>query len=159
VRDSQFNIAILHARGLGVPQDMFEAYRWFAIAATSGDAEAAKRRDVIAEALTPADLDKAKAAAEAFRPIPVDPAANEVAPPEGGWGPSAEAPIPAEANAELVALVQSLLADEGFDPGPADGMFGAKTIDAIAAYQQARGLPVTGQIDTGLVATLRERST
>jgi localization factor PodJL len=159
VRDSQFNIAILHARGLGVPQDMFEAYRWFAIAATSGDAEAAKRRDVIAEALTPADLDKAKAAAEAFRPIPVDPAANEVAPPEGGWGPSAEAPISGEANAELVALVQSLLAEEGFNPGPADGMFGAKTIDAIAAYQQARGLPVTGQIDTGLVATLRERST
>ena len=48
---------------------------------------------------------------------------------------------------------------KGFDPGPADGMFGARTIDAIAAYQQARGLPVTGQIDTGLVATLRERST
>ena len=30
VRDSQFNLAILHARGLGVPQDLVEAYKWFA---------------------------------------------------------------------------------------------------------------------------------
>ena len=29
VRDSQFNLAILHARGLGVPQDLIEAYKWF----------------------------------------------------------------------------------------------------------------------------------
>ena len=160
VRDSQFNIAILHARGLGVPQDMFEAYRWFAIAATSGDGEAAKRRDVIAEALSPADLEKAKAAAQAFRPLPVEPSANEVLPPEGGWGPAAQAaPISVDANAELVALVQSLLAEEGFDPGPADGLFGKRTIDAITAFQEARGLPVTGEIDTGLVARLRERST
>ena len=51
MRDSQFNLAILHARGLGVPQDMVEAYKWFAVAASSGDEESAKRRDIIGAAL------------------------------------------------------------------------------------------------------------
>src|SRR6185295_16941693 len=85
VRDSQFNLAILHARGLGVPQDLVEAYKWFAIAASSGDEESAKRRDIIAGALTPDDLAKAQAAVTAFQPTPLITEANEVLMPEAGW--------------------------------------------------------------------------
>lgn len=173
VRDSQFNLAILHARGLGVPQDLIEAYKWFAIAAGSGDEEAAKRRDIIAAALNDSDLAKAKFAAEGFQPLPLIAESNEVMMPEGGWGDAPrldatsldldvgiteeEAAQPTEN--ELIALVQKLLADQGFDPGPADGLLGRKTIQAITEFQGKAGLPATGQIDPAFMQALKEQST
>lgn len=157
VRDSQFNLAILHARGLGVPQDMIEAYKWFAVAARSGDPESEKRREVVAAALGASDLAKAKAAAEAFQPLPVDSAANLVTEPEGGWGPPPQK-TSLGAEADLVARAQALLAEVGFDPGPADGTNGPRTRDAVSAFQKKAGLPVTGVIDTGLISALQSRS-
>ena len=40
--------------------------------------------------------------------------------------------------------VQEALRDEGHDPGPADGMFGAGTREAIRRWQAARGVDATG---------------
>ncbi|MEJ0094408.1 MAG: hypothetical protein WDN46_13500 [Methylocella sp.] len=77
LRDSQFNLAILLERGLGLRQDYEQAYAWFSIAAAKGDAEAGRRRDDVALKLSAADLAMAKTVAEAFRPRPLDPAANE----------------------------------------------------------------------------------
>ena len=34
----------------------------------------------------------------------------------------------------------------GFDPGPADGMFGARSRDAISLWQKANGLEATGHL-------------
>ena len=59
----------------------------------------------------------------------------------------------------LVAKIQTLLADAGYDPGPADGKIGQKTVDAVKAYQQKAGVPVTGRIDKTLVASLSENQT
>ncbi len=59
---------------------------------------------------------------------------------------------------DLVALVQKLLADKGFDPGPADGLLGRQTIQAIVDFQGQAGLPRTGQIDPELVAALQGAS-
>jgi localization factor PodJL len=158
VRDSQFNLAILHARGLGVPQDMLEAYKWFAIAASSGDAESVKRRDIVAAALSEAELARGKAAAEAFEPLPLVPEANDVAMPDGGWGQETTS-VELLSENDRVALVQKLLADKGFDPGPADGLLGEQTIQAIGAFQAQAGLRPTGQIDDDLVAALKGQST
>jgi localization factor PodJL len=157
VRDSQFNIAILHARGLGVPQDLIEAYKWFAIAADHGDTEAAKRRDAIAGTMTTADLAKGKAAASGFEPLPADPVANEVA--ANNWGPPTTASLRLTPTVDITAHVQQLLAAKGFDPGPADGRPGQKTRDAISGFQKQAGLPVTGEIDPGLVQALEGGST
>ena len=38
--DSQINLAILHQNGLGLPQDLVQAYKWLAIAARAGDRDA-----------------------------------------------------------------------------------------------------------------------
>ena len=85
VRDSQYNVAILLARGLGVPQNLSLTYVWFAIAANQGDDDAGKKRDEVGERLNPADLAAAKAMAAAFHPKTPDPEANEVMAPPGGW--------------------------------------------------------------------------
>ena len=146
VRDSQFNLAILHARGLGVPQDLVEAYKWFGIAASSGDEESAKRRDIIGAALSADDKAKAEQAIATFQPVPLAPEANEVQIPEGGWQDSDNSTnINMSDQNELVALVQKLLAQNGYDPGPPDGLLGKQTIDAIAAFQSKAGLPRPGR--------------
>lgn len=85
VRDSQFNLAILYARGLGVNQSLVQSYVWFAAAAAQGDADAEKKRDEVASRLDSKDLAAAKAATAAFRIKEPPRAANEVAPPAGGW--------------------------------------------------------------------------
>ena len=78
VRDSQFNLGILMARGLGTPRDLKSSYVWFALAARDGDADSAAKRDEVAQRLTNAELDEAKASVANFKPIEPDRAANEV---------------------------------------------------------------------------------
>jgi localization factor PodJL len=82
--DSQYNLGVLMARGAGAKRDLAEAYKWFALANAQGDSDAGQKRDEVGKALGPR-LAAAKAAAESFRARPTDPAANEVAPPPGGW--------------------------------------------------------------------------
>ena len=42
--------------------------------------------------------------------------------------------------------VQAALAAEGFDPGPADGVFGRKTRRAIQAWQRSNGYAASGEL-------------
>lgn len=85
VRDSQYNLAILYARGLGLPQSLTQSYVWFAAAAAQGDADADKKREEVGARLDSRELAAAKAAAAAFRVKEPPREANEVAPPAGGW--------------------------------------------------------------------------
>lgn len=53
------------------------------------------------------------------------------------------------------AELQRLLTARGYDAGTADGVIGAKTNAAIAAYQGANGLTATGQPSLDLLTRLR----
>jgi peptidoglycan hydrolase-like protein with peptidoglycan-binding domain len=53
-----------------------------------------------------------------------------------------------------VAEVQRALNAAGFNAGAVDGIAGRRTRAAISAYQEANGLFVTGEIDTGLLQSL-----
>ena len=46
----------------------------------------------------------------------------------------------------VVADMQVALRSSGFEPGPADGVFGRMTATAVAAFQSASGLPVNGAL-------------
>ena len=46
-----------------------------------------------------------------------------------------------------IRTVQRSLRKLGFDPGPADGIWGRRTLNAVQAFQSDNGLPVTGLID------------
>jgi localization factor PodJL len=155
VRDSQYNLGVIYARGLGVTADLAESYKWFAIAAAQGDTDASARRDEVAKALSPDDLTKARASVSAWHVKAPIAEANGVAAPAGGWDGPAQ--MIGEADREaLVKKIQTLLADQGFDPGPADGVAGKKTVEAVRAYQRKVGAPETGRIDNVLVASLSE---
>ncbi|MHB2209521.1 SEL1-like repeat protein [Methylobacterium sp. CM6257] len=97
VRDSQYNLGVLYARGLGLTQDLVQSYAWFAAAAAQGDDDAAKKRDDVANKLSPADLASAKSLVASFKPRKIDAAVNEPpAPKAGGSAPMSllGAPVP-----------------------------------------------------------------
>jgi localization factor PodJL len=117
--------------------------------------------------MRPEQLEKARGEAELWKPHTIDPAANAAEPkPEWKGGSGANALLPgsaleattAEMKKELIAKVQAQLAQMGFDPGPADGQIGARTIDAVKAFQKQEGLEIDGQITTELLKKLQERA-
>jgi localization factor PodJL len=75
--DAAFNLAVLYERGAGVVRNLPQAYKWYAIAARQGDRNAAARAQTLAAELAPEEREAADAAAMAFRPTPVNAAANE----------------------------------------------------------------------------------
>ena len=76
VKDSQVNLGILYTKGMGVDEDLEQAYKWFAVAAKGGDNDAGKKRDTVAQAMRPEQLEKARGEAELWKPVKIDPAAN-----------------------------------------------------------------------------------
>lgn len=53
-----------------------------------------------------------------------------------------------------VVYLQWRLRDLGFNPGRADGVFGEKTSQMVAAWQKYRGLKATGRVDENLLYLL-----
>ena len=155
VKDSQFNLGILSAKGVGVPQSLEESYKWFALVAKSGDKDAAAKRDEVANALRPEQLQKARATAELWKPKPVVAEANDVSVPDS-WTES-NAQTASVDMKQAIRNIQLILNKNGYDAGTADGVMGAKTKSAIAAFQEANGMAPTGEVSEELVRLLLEK--
>ncbi len=54
----------------------------------------------------------------------------------------------------MVAVVQQSLSDAAYGPLTADGIMGARTVDAISRFQLDQGMIVTGKIDDTLITRL-----
>lgn len=63
------------------------------------------------------------------------------------------------ASSPLVEDVQSALNNAGYNPGPADGIYGPRTRNAISAYQRDNGLSVDGEPSAPLLQHLLSRRT
>ena len=68
--------------------------------------------------------------------------------------PETEGVAPVAVGREGVRAIQGALAARGYDPGPADGLMGPRTQGAIATFERAQGLPVTGQPSAALLRAL-----
>ena len=156
VKDSQFNLGILTAKGVGTPQNLEESYKWFALAAKTGDKDAASKRDEIANALRPDQLTTAKAAVDLWKAKPVIAESNTVEIPDQ-WKEDKATTASVDIE-KAVKNIQLILNKTGYDAGPADGVMGAKTKNAIAAFQKDNGMPATGEVDEALVKALLSRN-
>jgi localization factor PodJL len=152
VRDSQVNLGIFHTKGIGTSIDLPEAYKWFTIAAVAGDKDADTKRKVISDALRPDQLADAKSRVENWKPAETIELANRVTPKSEWIDQASSAPV--ALNKQTVAKTQALLGKLGYNAGPADGVIGKKTRQAIAEFQQRVGLSITGQISTELLREL-----
>lgn len=75
--DSQFNLGVLHENGLGVTKDPIGAYKWYALAAAGGDAEAARRRELLKPKLDPMSLAAGLRAVGEWKPRAPNALAND----------------------------------------------------------------------------------
>ena len=57
-------------------------------------------------------------------------------------------------DAALVRSVQQALNDKGYNAGPVDGQWGPSTENAVMRFQQASGLPQTGDLERSTLAAL-----
>ena len=152
VKDSQFNLGILSAKGVGVPQSLEESYKWFALVAKAGDKDAAQKRDEVANALRPEQLQRARASAELWKPKELDLEANDITVPDS-WteSPSKTASVDMK---QAVRNIQLILNKNGYDAGGADGVMGGKTTAAIAKFQKDNGMTPNGEVSEELVRAL-----
>ncbi|WP_198023556.1 SEL1-like repeat protein, partial [Mesorhizobium sp. LSJC280B00] len=156
VKDSQFNLGILAAKGVGMKQNLEESYKWFALVAKTGDKDAAAKRDEIAKALRPDQLERARAAAELWKAKPLDPAANSADVPES-WQDGTPQTTAGIDMKKAVQNIQRILNKNGYEAGNPDGMMGQKTKNAIMAFQADNDMKATGAIDEKLVKALLAR--
>ncbi|SFN81550.1 localization factor PodJL [Mesorhizobium sp. NFR06] len=153
VKDSQFNLGILAAKGVGMKQNLEESYKWFALVAKTGDKDAAAKRDEIANALRPEQLERARAATELWKAKPLNAAANSADVPES-WQDSTPQTTAGIDMTKAVKNIQLILNKNGYDAGGADGVMGGKTKTAIMAFQTDNKMKPTGEIDAPLVKAL-----
>ena len=68
--------------------------------------------------------------------------------------PDPEKPISESEYSGFITRVQEKLSALGFDAGPANGDFGAKTQAALGQFQLSRTIPASGQLDDLTLAEL-----
>ncbi|MGV1790441.1 peptidoglycan-binding protein [Rhizobium sp. A37_96] len=157
ISDSQFNLAILYARGNGVKQDLQESYKWFAIAAKSGDKDAAQKRDEVANAMKPADLEGARAKVDLWKVQSADPKANGTDIPDE-WTTGKGVNTASIDMKKAIRNIQAILNKNGFDAGTPDGTMGDKTVSALKSFQKSVGLPADGRVTDQVVKELLARN-
>jgi TPR repeat protein len=65
---AQSNLALMYARGQGVPRDYVRAYMWSSLAASKGHADGVKNRSAIAKGMTPAQIQQAQKMVTDWKP-------------------------------------------------------------------------------------------
>ena len=129
------------AKGVGVPQDFVEAHKWLNLAAGRGSAEAVAERDALAREMTVEERAEARKLARAWRiaatqPKPQPKPAAPVGKAEKPKKPAPAAPPPKRALREA----QGLLAQLGYKPGPADGVWRPDSAQAYRTFLGKAGL-------------------
>jgi len=135
---AQYNLGVMYAKGRGVPKDYVQAYMWFNLSAAQGLDTAVKNRDSIGRKMTSVQLAEAQRLARNWR---------------SNRAPSSTPSLPSVPT-RLVRQIQTALAELGYDPGPADGIPGTKTIAAIRAFQRDYQIQPDGVLSSSLVALL-----
>jgi localization factor PodJL len=134
--DSQYNLGRLYEEGIGVSQNAAEAYKWYLIAARSGDMESRTSAQRVRSRLSGDAQNVVERTAAGFRPA------------AGGELGAASAVSPA------VVTAQQALSRLGYYQGPTDGSPSPALRMATAAYQRDQGMAPTGALDDTTVSRL-----
>ncbi len=120
---------------------------------TSALAQAGRMQNAGTDAVAGVAGVKSDAAPATTQPAPGSAPATSaaVAQPQEASNPSQGAPVEAMSIAEM----QKILLGLGYQPGPADGASGKRTVEALKKFQQANKLPATGTLDADTIRSLR----
>ena len=142
-----------YVKGLGAPQDFVEAHKWLNLAAGLGSAEAAAERDALAQEMTVEERAEARKLARAWRnrkqPAPAVASSGEA--PKARLAEADRAAPPKRALQEA----QSLLGALGYDPGPADGIWGRRSAEAYRRFLRDAGLESSDTLTPAALRVMR----
>ena len=65
---AQYNLGVMYTNGQGVPKDSVSAHMWFNVAASNGNKDAVKNRNMLVEQMTPQQIEKAQEMARNWKP-------------------------------------------------------------------------------------------
>ena len=156
--DSRAMLALGRAfvAGVGVPQDYVEAHKWLNLAAGLGDADAAAERDALAAEMTGEERAEARKLARAWRTAGNPPVAD-ASPPDTAEAIAAP-PSPAAPPERALREAQELLAALGYAPGPADGKWGRRSIEAYRSFLTDAGMAPSDVLTPEALRAMRERA-
>lgn len=147
--EAAYNLGLLYDNGLLGEVQSDEALFWYNYAAEKGSTEAQQARDQllmkrgISEREMHAIINRIKLS------LPVEKAGDLLNTKTSGTSSQ---------EAALVAQVQEQLIRLGFYPGPADGIAGPLTQDAIRSYQSAHNIRANGKADKALLSHMLSSS-
>ena len=141
----------MHREGLGVPQDLVEAYMWLSLAASRGDDTALAERDALNARMKPRERVEAQSRAMMWRPDAGRAAGAAAGSAVRSAGTSTDKPPPPKAIREAQELLDKL----GFEPGPPDGIWNSQTKWAYQRFLGDTGLPLAETLTPEALRTLR----
>ena len=141
-------------RGLGVPQDYVEAHKWLNLAAGLGNADAAAERDALAAEMTADERAEARMLARTWRTDQTreTAGAEPQEPPQAPADPPSSVDTPPE---RALREAQDLLATLGYAPGPADGKWGRRSIEAYRNFLSDIGMEAADMLTPEALRTMR----
>ncbi|MEZ5814841.1 MAG: peptidoglycan-binding protein [Alphaproteobacteria bacterium] len=137
IMEAAYNLGLIYENGLLGDAQPDKALLWYKTAADQGSPEAAQALKQLAESLG-VSLDKVNGLAESMKTLKKS---------EAGTPPSA-----APAQQVITAQVQEYLMRVGLYPGPADGITGPLTQDAVRSYQRLHNLKADGNTSQDLLS-------
>ena len=157
IMEAAYNLGLIHDNGLMGQTKPEEALLWYKIAAKQGSTEAQSALEQLAKnlqiSLDDVDnlVDRMQLINQSVKGRPAGPAQEAVV--NNNQKVSTTTAIQ-QPSTELVTQVQEYLMLTGTYAGPADGINGAGTQQAIRSYQAANGLDVNGQISKTLLKSM-----
>ena len=140
-------------KGLGVPQDYVLAHKWLNLAAGRGNEDAAAEREALAVKMAPQQIALAQEQARTWRSS-VKMEAPKAAVPKTVASSPPTAPPPKRTIREA----QKLMAELGYKPGPADGLWGSRSAKAYAAFLRDAGMPPGEMLTLDALRAMRTRA-
>ena len=140
--EAHYSLGLLHERGLGVKSDPRKAAAFYRSALAAGSAQAAEKLTRLEPALKELPLQSDNTLTASRTPVKT--------------GPRGDVAKSRTLSPAGIINLQRLLAKLDLSPGPADGVLGRKTVEAIKLYQRFAGLPVDGKPTSDLLKDLRQ---
>ncbi len=145
IMEAAYNLGLIYENGLlGQPNNQ-EALYWYKTAADQGNQEAVTALGQLAEKLQVGEGDIDNMVTRRQQIQKSETAAS---------APATSQNASYNSNQAIIAQIQERLEMLDLYPGPADGIMGPKTADAIRTYQSDNGLSVTGEADKDLLLHL-----
>ena len=143
--------------GVGVPQDYVEAHKWLNLAAGLGNLDAVAERDALAAEMTVGERAEARGLARAWRTAGAPPVAD-ASPPDTAEAIAAAPSTTGAPPERALREAQTLLATLGYAPGPADGHWGRRSIEAYRRFLGDAGMEPSDVLTPEALRAMREKA-